>query len=144
MKVFQIPRFKDTILFICWVSGLIAIGSLCWFISRPLRADLLLRTINHAWFTSGDARRLEAPIPPNTMKPGLARLGTWYTLRGGNKVLVFTIFSEGIFLPCAAIINLQGKVEEIIPLSIGGNTRLDRIPSGMIRLHIRRIEGNYE
>ena len=144
MKAFPIPRFRDTILLICWIAGLVSICGLCWFLSGPLRADLLQRSINRAWISSGDSRRLETQIPPGSLKPNLERLGTWYTLAGGNRVLVFTIISDGIFLPCAAIINPRGKVIEMTPLGMNGRRLLSRAPSGIIQLYTRRIEGSYE
>ena len=142
MSNISIPRLKDTLIFLGWIGGLICIGGLCWFLSRPLRVELLRQSVNRGWTYTGDSRRLESSVVPQTLKSWQARLGTWYNIGGGNRALIFTLIGDGIFLPCAAIVNPSGRVEEILPLGGNGDKLLSRVSPGIIRLYIRRIEGS--
>ena len=141
MREFPFPKFRDLFLTVYWIVGLVSVCGMCWFFTRPLRANLLMRTINRAWAYEGKARQLYTPLASGQK---LDRLGMWFYQGEGSRVLAFTIISDGIFLPCAAVVNSQGKVEDILPLSANGDKMLSRIPSGMIQLYIRRIEGNNE
>jgi len=115
-------------------------GFLCWSLTRPLRTDLLRNSINRAWSQTGESRWLQAPVLPGSLPSRLSRLGTWYTTEEG-RVLVFTIITDGVFLPCAAIVDASGMVEEIMPLGPRGEKTLARVSPGIIALHIRRIQG---
>jgi hypothetical protein len=68
-------------------------------------------------------------------------MGTWYSMNNGNRALIFSLIADGVFLPCAAVVDPRGKVEELIPLSAGGLKLMERISPGIIRLYTRRIEG---
>jgi len=140
MNRLVIPKFRDSAIFCCWIAGLLLIGSLCWFLTRPVRSEFLLRSVNRAWTQSGQTERLQGPIDPKTMKPELSRLGFWYSVDDENQALVFTMMTDGVFLPCAAIVDQQGKVEKILPLNSGGEKSLDRVPEKVLQLYIRRIE----
>jgi hypothetical protein len=141
MSNISIPRLKDTAILFGWIAALLLIGCLCWFLTMPLRNDTLRNSVNRVFIQAGDARRLDAPIAPAAIKPSLGRIGTWFTMRDGYRALVFSLIADGVFLPCAAIVNPQGKLEEIIPLSDGGAKLLARVSPGIIKLYTRRIEG---
>jgi len=134
-------QLKDTAVFFCWIGGIFIIAGLCWFLTKPLRADLLRQTVNRAWAESGESFRLREPIAPGTMKPGLSRLGSWYSVDDENRALVFTLIADGIFLPCTAIVDSNGKVQNIMPLIGNGEKFMNRISPGIKQLYIRRIEG---
>jgi hypothetical protein len=140
-----IPRIKDVSIFIGWIGGLLLIGGLCWFLSMPVRNRLLMRAVNQVLTRSGDSRRLDAVTPPSELTPGALRAGTWYNLAfsrtGGSRAVVFTLVAEGLFFPCAAELNREGRVEEIIPLSRHGEAALRRLSPGSIQIYVRRIEG---
>jgi hypothetical protein len=139
-----IPRLKDLSIFIGWIGGLLLIGGLCWFLSAPLRAGRLLRSVNRVFIRSGDTRRLGEAIPSSELTPEALRIGTWYNMVSGNgrRAVVFTLAAEGRFFPCAAEINAEGGVEEIIPLSAGGEKTFSRLSPGSVQIYIRRIEGS--
>ena len=139
MSKFLIHKLKDSIILFSWMGGLVFIAGLCWFLTRPLRTEFLRYSINHAWIMTGNTLRLEMPVAPGTLEPGLSRLGTWFTLNNGNRALIFTLASGGQFIPCAAIVDSGGKVVEFVPLSSGPG--LDRVSPGIVQLHKRRIEG---
>jgi hypothetical protein len=139
-----IPRLKDLSIFIGWIGGLLLIGGLCWFLSAPLRAGRLLRSVNQVLIRSGDPRRLDEAIAPPELTPEALRIGTWYNMAfsgNGSRAVVFTLAAEGRFFPCMAVLNPEGGVEEIIPLSAGGEKSFGRLSPGSLQIYIRRIEG---
>jgi hypothetical protein len=141
MNKISIPQFKDTAILCGWIGGLILIGCLCWFLTGSLRGDLLRNSVNRVLVQAGDARRLEAPITASAIKPSLGRIGTWFSMNEGYRALVFTLIADGVFLPCVAIVDPLGKLEELIPLSPGGLKLLGRVSPGIIKLYTSRIEG---
>ncbi|MCL2833653.1 MAG: DUF3821 domain-containing protein [Treponema sp.] len=140
MSDFAMPKLKDTAIFFGWIAGLLVIGGLCFFLTGSLRSDLLQSSINRAWAQSGVAYRLQAPADPGSVSPALSRLGSWYTIDEENRALVFTLVSDGIFLPCAAIVDSQGKTVKMLPLSSSGDKIFDRVPDKVKLLYQRRIE----
>lgn len=139
-----IPRLKDLSILAGWIGGLLLIGGLCWFLSAPLRTHLLMKSVNRVLALAGDPRRLAAAIPPSELSSGALRIGTWYDVnfsREGNRAVVFTLIAEGRFFPCAAEINPEGRVEEIIPLNGEGEKALKVLSPGSVQIYINRIEG---
>ncbi|MDR0312881.1 MAG: hypothetical protein LBI14_04730 [Treponema sp.] len=141
MNKISIPQFKDTAILCGWIGALLLIGCLCWFLTNTLRADIMRNSVNRVLVLAGDTRRLEGATAAAAIKPSLGRLGAWYNMNEGYRALVFTLIADGVFLPCAAIVDPLGKLEEIIPLSPGGSRLLDRVSPGIIKLYTRRIEG---
>jgi hypothetical protein len=139
-----IPRLKDLSIFIGWIGGILLIGGLCWFLSAPLRAGRLMRSVNQVFIRAGDPRRLAALIPASELTPEALRMGTWYSMVSGNgsRAVVFTLAAEGRFFPCVAELNPEGRVEELIPLSTGGEQTFGRLSPGSVQIYIRRIEGS--
>jgi len=146
-KEYLVPHLKDTFIFIAWISGLLLIGGFSWFLTRPIRANLLQDSINRVLIRAGDSRRLEAPLaPPRRTVGSSPPIGHWFSLkvREGalqERLFFFTLIADGTFLPCAAFVNSEGKVKEIMPLSSQGERALSLISPGILKLYIRRIEG---
>jgi hypothetical protein len=71
----------------------------------------------------------------------ISPLGLWYSLvNSDKKIFIFAFMNDGILVPCGAQISGEGRVEEIIPLSVHAKQILNRIPEGVIQAYIRRIE----
>ena len=138
-----LDKLKDTSILIAWIFGLILISCLCWVLSKPVRTDFLRRSINNALIYSANSQQLGQALPPGSLNPGLEHLGVWYALDNGSKAVIFSIIADGIFLPCAVIVNTNGKVQELIPLSSSGRKILNRISPGIIQLYIKRIEHGF-
>jgi hypothetical protein len=139
-----IPRLRDGAICIGWIGGLILAGGLCWFLSQPLRSDLLMKAVNRVFIQTGDSRRLTSAIPLEELKPEALRMGTWYAMSfsgEGNRAVVFNFIGEGNFFPCVAEINQEGMVEEIIPLNSHGERIFRRLSPGSVQIYKRRIEG---
>jgi hypothetical protein len=141
MNKLSILRFKGTAILCAWIGALILIGCLCWLLTQSLRNDFLRNSVNRAMVQNGYSYRLEAPIPASAIKPSLERMGTWFNMNEGYRALIFTLIADGVFLPCAAVVDPLGKLEEIIPLSPSGLRLLDRVSPGILKLYTRRIEG---
>jgi len=147
---YLVPKIKDSVILVGWISGLILIASLCWFFTQPARSGILVRAINKVLEQSGDSRRLGESF--NTPSSGM---GSWYTLTensrrrdsgselipDGTRAYVFIFIGEGSFFPCAAVVSPEGKVEEFIPLNDQGKRMIKRVPPGVLKIYSSRIEG---
>jgi hypothetical protein len=132
---------KDAGICLAWIAGLLLVGVLSWFLTRDIRADTLMRAVNRVLMTSEDPRRFGDPLLPAEIAPGKARLGSWYRLVDSDGLgLIFSVMHDGISASCAAVISGQGKVEALIPLNSHGSRVLERLPPGVLRAYIRRIE----
>jgi hypothetical protein len=141
MSAIRIPRLQDTLRLFCWILGLVIAGCLAWVLSGPLRSERLRDSVNRFWTQAGDSRRLAAALPAGLLEPRLSRLGSWFTLEDEKRALVFTFFAEGSSFPCAAIVNAEKKVEELIALTVNGSALLEKVSPGLKRFYVRRIEG---
>ena len=152
-KIGGIPKLKDTMLLVGWISALLIIAGSCWIITQPARSRFLIRAVNRALEQSGDIRRLVERS--NSGTTGSLIMGSWFTIslarqasvnaagnfEEGTKAFVFSFIGDGTFFPCAALVSAGGKVQEFIPLNRHGERVLRQISPGIIRLYTRRIEG---
>ncbi|MDR3115416.1 MAG: hypothetical protein LBU25_07845 [Treponema sp.] len=126
-----------------WIAGILLLGGGMWFFTQSLRTALLLQTVNQVLETVQDSRRLEGLIPWH-VSWGRFPWGNWYTLADSeDRVLVFSLMSNGIFIPCMAVVSAgTGKVvgDTILPLTSHPEQTLKQIPRGLIKTYIRRIE----
>jgi hypothetical protein len=154
------PAFKDSLLFSLWIGVIFLAAFLCWFLTQPLRADILKNAVNRnlsertgsdrnpsalgsGGASGGEAApRLEKFIPPGGLESGTFRMGYWFTIKDGknSKALVFVLAAEGTFLPCLAIVT-DKKVEAILPLGSHSKELFGRLTPGVLRIYVRRIEG---
>jgi hypothetical protein len=133
---------KNTGICLAWIAVLFLVGGLSWFFTRSVRETVLMRAVNRVLLTMQDPRRFRRPLPSSEIPPGGERLGSWYDLADSpGRGLVFSIMNDGISVSYAVIISGQGKVEDLIPLNGHGSGILERLPPGVLRAHIRRIEG---
>jgi hypothetical protein len=67
--------------------------------------------------------------------------GCWFTLANtAGRAVIFSVFTDGVFTPCAAIIGQSGQVETLVPLSRHAQRMMGRISAGILRVYIQRIE----
>jgi hypothetical protein len=132
---------KDWAVFLGWIGGLVLIGGIIWFLTQPLRAQVLMRSVNRALSFGEDQRRLQAALPLPRPSGSAAPQGNWYTLMNSrDSFFVFPIMRDGILILCGAQVSQTGKVVEIIPLSDHAKQVLKNIPEGIIQMYGRRIE----
>ena len=135
----SVPEIKDRAIFIGWISGLIIMICVLWIIIRPFQARQTLRAVNKVLIATGDPRRINAHVSRPLGKHG--PLGYWYsTVESIDQLFVFGVMTDGILVPCGAVVSANGKVEEIIPLSIHARQVLKDMPDGVVRVYINRIE----
>ncbi|MDR0472082.1 MAG: hypothetical protein LBH43_00160 [Treponema sp.] len=141
---FMSPSLKDGVVFLAWTGGILLIAGLCWFLTGSIRNEFLLRSVNRVIFSGQEDQRfwLEKPLPSREIPHNASRMGSWFSVSGntGSRALIFTLFAQGNFLPCMALVNSNGKVEKILPLSVHAETMLNRLPGGAVGIYIRRIE----
>ena len=145
-----VPRLKDSAILVGWISGLILLAGLFWFLTQPVRTSIMIRAVNKVLAQSGDIRRLG-----EAQSRGSLGMGTWFTmeelpnqtdtgrekLAKGSRAYVFAFIGEGFFFPCAAVVSPGGNVEEFIPLSDHGKRMIKRVSPGIIKIYSLRIEG---
>jgi hypothetical protein len=128
---------RERLIFSGWIAGLFAALTLVWILTQPLQERCLLRKINECLTLAGDQRRLAAAAPFLAGSPP----GFWYSFSGsGDRLFVFGILRDGIFIPCGARVGQSDTVEEIIPLGFNAVRSLQTVPQEVLRMYIRRIE----
>lgn len=139
-KVF-IQELKDKALFFGWIGGLVLIGAVAWTLSRPVLFLYLGRSVNQTMVSSGESLRLSAeqPLPPVKQSP----LGVWYSIENSNDLFfVFPVFQDGILCLCGARLSPENTVSEIIPVSAHASQVFNRLPPGILKIYVRRIENS--
>ncbi|MDR1618634.1 MAG: hypothetical protein LBS06_06260 [Treponema sp.] len=132
-----------------WIGGLALAGLLLWAATASLRGRFLMRTVNRILEDGKSPYRLSSVMSgggagSRAKSRAKSLMGSWYTLADREAVFfVFTLFREGITIPCGALVNPAGRVEELIPLSVHGAEMMNRIPRGVIAVYIRRIEAAF-
>jgi hypothetical protein len=59
-------------------------------------------------------------------------------------MLIFPLLSGEAALPVGALLDGQGKVDRLIPLGNHGRQIFDRVPQGILKIYIHRIEADEE
>ena len=133
---------RDGAYFLGWIGLTILIAALCWFLSGSLRSGIMINAVNRTNFYSREKINLEKLVPSKEIPANAARMGSWYTVRNseGSKVLLFTVFAQGAFLPCMALVDRSGIVEEILPLNVHAESMLAKLPPGTVEIYKYRIE----
>jgi hypothetical protein len=141
---------RDKAIFAGWIGGLLLAGVLLWVFTQPLRVRITGESVNRILSSREDPRRLGNPIPRGEIHRNLIPLGTWYALENpagrnpAGRALVFSLAAGGSQIPCVAMVSLDGRVEDLIPLNDPGERMLNRLNGGTLRAYIRRIEGPRE
>jgi len=137
-------QVKDPAIFITWITAILIISGVFWFLTQPLRTRTLVKAVNRVLEQSDDYRSLqEQRADPRS---GLFGMNTRFIIEtaeaGEMKAVIFPFMGEGTFFPCLAVIDAEGKVLEFIPLSNHGKRIINRISPRILKIYARRIEGN--
>jgi hypothetical protein len=139
----NMPNIRDRFVFLGWIAGLLAAGALVWTLTRPLQSKYLLRNVNRIFLSTEDTRRVTAPA--DNFHSGSGLMGMWFEmLNSQDMFFVFGVMRDGILVPCGARVSVQGRVEEIIPLSVHARQVFDSIPAGVLRLYTLKIERAFQ
>jgi hypothetical protein len=132
--------FRNAGIFAAWIAGILLLGSLAWFFTKPVRDRMLLYSVNRVLTASGLSPRLEAPILPWRMPGKATQLGRWYTLAGSEDWgVVFSVMIDGIPVSFFAAVSPRGAVNSLVPLSNHSVKALDRLAPETLRIYTRRI-----
>ena len=133
------PELRNKAIFLGWIAGIFLAGLLLWSLTQGLQVHYLLRAVNRVLIAREDPRRLAAPLFKRSISTN--PMGVWYSMIDSDLgMFVSAIMWEGALIPCGALVTAQGQVTDLIPLSGPARQLLDRIPQGIVKLYIRRIE----
>jgi hypothetical protein len=128
-------------IFALWVVAIVLSGSLIWGLTNQVRANVTIQAVNRHLAEIGEERRVVSAIDSFALSGRATQAGMWCRLSSNEKAVIFPLITNGIFSPCLGIINSEGNLANIIPLSANAKTAVERINrSGILQSWIRRIE----
>jgi hypothetical protein len=136
-------RMKEAAILGGWIGGLVLIGALLWVLTGSARDRGLLQAVNRSLTAQKETLRLAEPLPRrfSDREP----LGRRFSLENSTGcMLIFPLLNGESALPVGALLDGQGKVDRLIPLGNHGRQVFDRIPQGILKIYIRRIEADEE
>jgi hypothetical protein len=137
IKFRDLLKFKEPGVLGGWLLGIFLVGGLLWYGTQGARTEMMIRSVNMVLEARKDPRRLQAPLFSRL----IPEQGNWFSLIGTQgKAVVFSIIARGTFLPFAAMISPEGKVEELVPLTGNSIRMVDSLSPETIAIYIRRIE----
>jgi hypothetical protein len=128
--------------FLIWTAVIVLTAAMMWGFSTGLRDELTIRTVNKFLDSIGESNRIEQVISPWYIPGSVTQLGTWYTMTSKENAVISPLIMNGIFSPCLAIIDGEGRLSTLVPLTVNGDRGLARINPGYLRIWMDRIEKN--
>jgi hypothetical protein len=142
----RIKRFttnlSETSVFIILISLIVFLGVLLWGPTTCLRNNLTIKIVNNFLADIGENRRIESAVSTWNIPGNVAQLGTWYTMTSMETAVVFPLITEGIFSPCLAIIDAEGRLSTFVPLTVNADKAMSRVNPGYLNIWMSRIEKN--
>jgi hypothetical protein len=136
-------KMRGAAILAAWIGGLVLAGALLWVLTGSSRDKGLLRVVNQSLAAQEETVRLAAPLSPQSA--GHGNLGRSFSLvNSAGSLLVFPLVNGGVALPVGALLDEQGKVDRLIPLGNHGRQVFDRVPSGVLKIYIHKIEADKE
>jgi hypothetical protein len=136
-------KIKDAAILGGWIGGLLLVGVLLWVLTGPVRDRGLRQAANRSLAAQKETVRLTELLPRRFSHP--EPLGRRFGLEDSAGImLIFPLLSGDAALPVGALLNGQGKVDRLIPLGNHGRQIFDRVPQGILKIYIRRIEADEE
>ncbi|WP_461256222.1 hypothetical protein [Treponema sp. R80B11-R83G3] len=129
---------KDKAILLGWITGLLLLISVLWISIQSVHAFYVLRAVNSVFMNNEDSRRVSKFLHSKAGKAQV--LGFWYSMNSSDKMFVFTVFKDGILVPCGAIVSPEGTVSEIMPLSAHAMQIFDGLPKSVLQMYMGRIE----
>ena len=148
---------QKVLLCLAWIGSVLLIGFLMWFFTLSYRTRLLTQKVNKALAQSGvtglaggasftggtsiaGSGRIEKPTG-FLGSPASVMGGSWFMLDDSSgKAFVFTMLQNGIAAACVALVDNEGKVRTIIPLSENARQITDELRLPVYRFYVDRIE----
>jgi hypothetical protein len=137
-----IKGLSETSIFTIWMVMLMLTSVLLWGLTTNLRNDIMAKTINKILNETGEKRMVLGAISTWHIPGNVTQFGTWYTMTSQEHAVLFSLIVEGIFSPCLAIINNDGNLGTLIPLTANANKVISGMNPGHLRIWVDRIEKN--
>jgi hypothetical protein len=137
IKLSEVPGLKDLGIFAGWILGIFLLGGLIWYGTQGARDSVMIRSVNMVLAAREEPRRLKSPLSFRSIPEQGSRFSLVET---NGRAVVFSIITEGAFIPFVALVSPEGKVEELVPLTDNSARIMDRLTPGAITVHTRRIE----
>jgi len=133
---------RETGVLTLWLFALVLVCGVLWYVALPARNMVLARSVNAYLEASGEKIRLGAPVALSRGTMGRAAgVGERFTLqKSTDTAVVFLLFTNGATALCAAVVNDQGTVLKILPLSKNSSRLLATTLPGLVATYVRRIE----
>ena len=137
-----IKSLSETSIFTIWMVMLMLTSVLLWGFTTGLRNDITAKTINKILDETGEKRMVLGAVSTWHIPGNVSQFGTWYTMTSNENAVLFSLIVDGIFSPCFAIINNDGKLGALIPLTVNADRVISRMNPGLLRVWVDRIEKN--
>ncbi|GMO31770.1 MAG: hypothetical protein Ta2F_07440 [Termitinemataceae bacterium] len=121
-------------------AGIILTGVLLWALTGQPRNNAVIDAVNKCLTERGEVRRVSSLVSTFGLSGKATQMGTWCTLSSGELSVIFPLISGGVFSPCMGIVNNDGTLANIIPLSRNAEIVIQRMQTDMLQIHIKRIE----
>ncbi|MDR0409293.1 MAG: hypothetical protein LBH18_02720 [Spirochaetaceae bacterium] len=135
-------NMSEVSVFSIWAAVIMLAAVLVWGLSTGLRDEITVKTVNKFLSSIGESRSVARTISPWHIPGNITQLGKWYTMTSGESAVICPLITEGIFSPCLAIIDNEGRLSTLIPLTVHGDRILSRVNPGYLRIWIDKIEKN--
>ncbi|MDR2900153.1 MAG: hypothetical protein LBV20_01345 [Treponema sp.] len=137
------PKFKDTILFCCWILGILLVGGLLWYFTQDFRENRMLRTINAILIQNSDTRRLQSTLPDDPKSKRIYQNYQRFSLvNSSDRAVIITMYDNTIPSLCAIFIDNNGMVRDILPLDNHSAQVMERMEKTKLDVYIKHIEEN--
>jgi len=137
------PEIRRKILLLsAWIGAVFIIGGSLWFFTQNYRTRLLVDTINKI-LVEYHGITVEA-LPGIYSAPASVLGGQWFKVSdSSDSIFLFTILRYGITASCAALIDSNGRVKNIIPLSDNARQLSEGLPLPVYDFYVYRIEQSF-
>jgi hypothetical protein len=137
-----VANLSETSIFSIWAAILLISAALIWGLTVNFRNDITIRVVNQYLAGIGESRRIESAVSAWHIPGNVSQLGTWYTMTNKENAIIFPLIMEGIFSPCLAIIDNEGRLGTLVPLTLNADRIMSRVNPGYLRIYMGRIEKN--
>ena len=140
ISAIESPEMRRKILLLsAWIGAVLIIGGSLWFFTHNYRTRILMETMNTI-LMENHSISVEA-LPGLYSTPASVLGGQWFKVNdSSDSILLFTIFRYGITASYAALIDSNGRVKDIIPLSANARQLSKGLPMPIYNFYVERIE----
>ncbi|GMO54303.1 MAG: hypothetical protein Ta2G_13220 [Termitinemataceae bacterium] len=135
-------NMREGEIFTIWAAVIILSGSLLWAFTSNLRNVITLRAVNQVLLEAGEDKRVVSIIKPWGQNGKALQAGIWCILNNREKAIIFPLVVDGTFSPCLGIINGEGNLSNIVPLSTNSKTVIGRMSADVLQIWVERVQNS--